>query len=417
MMNSATAQILGTDSNDTIKPGQQSLGVSGIIDPSLTSDDVIDAKLGRDSIDGGEGNDVIIKLFDVNAGGTLLSGGNGNDLFLLTSQRGFSFPFSAGDTVDGGLGVDTVRTPFFDLAFLQVDEVERLELAGISFSADQFEDLKSIEIIFDPSTIAPPFSIDVLRISLDGSGEFDLGALDFRSTNGELVPVDVSVDGEGVSLVAGTILDDRLRGGNGNDTLFGESGDDTITNLGGADIVFGGSGADLVTDNGPANDSVFGGSGLDTCYGGGGADRVSGGKGRDWLFGGDEIFGEFEDDNISDADVLVGGSGRDRLFGDVGADMLRGGKGLDRLTGGGGNDVFVVGFNAYAEFDIILDFEVGDRIKVSGADPTTVDVSFVEPGSGLVSGTLLRFFTQTGDVASIFLKRFDLGPIQLDDIL
>ena len=61
-------------------------------------------------------------------------------------------------------------------------------------------------------------------------------------------------------------------------------------------------------------------------------------------------------------DILNGGKGNDVIYGDGGNDTLGGGAGADTLYGGEGNDFFV--YNAGDGDDIIVDYEVGDIIKL-----------------------------------------------------
>ena len=111
--------------------------------------------------------------------------------------------------------------------------------------------------------------------------------------------------------------DDRVVGGDGNDTLSGFGGDDDIR---------GGSGDDLVS----------GGGGNDALMGGGGDDTASGGLGHDWL-----VLGGGTDTGFGGPgqDTLLGGGGDDALHGEVGHDTVYGESGNDRLFGGDGNDV------------------------------------------------------------------------------
>lgn len=71
-------------------------------------------------------------------------------------------------------------------------------------------------------------------------------------------------------------------------------------------------------------------------------------------------------------DVVDSGLGNDTLPNGAGNDTLVGGGGTDQLTGGAGADSFV--FNAITETastsarDVILHFEAGDKINLSGID-------------------------------------------------
>ena len=123
-------------------------------------------------------------------------------------------------------------------------------------------------------------------------------------------------------IIAGSIGDDYLIGGNAGNTFYG------------------GAGAD----------GLYGGTAADTFYGGAGNDYLVGGEGNDKLFGGVA------------SDAIDGGAGRDRI---------QGGTGKDRITGGSEKDVFVFLTATDAGIgvsrDNISDFQAGiDKIDLHG---------------------------------------------------
>ena len=95
---------------------------------------------------------------------------------------------------------------------------------------------------------------------------------------------------------------------------------------------------------------ILGGSKNDTIIAGTKASTLSGGSGND------SIQGSVESDSI------VGGNGADVLYGLEGDDTLYGGAGKDTIYGGAGNDVFI--YNSGNGNDVIMDYEVGDTIKL-----------------------------------------------------
>ena len=105
------------------------------------------------------------------------------------------------------------------------------------------------------------------------------------------------------------------------------------------------------------NDRVFGGEGDDTVEGGGGSD---------------DLYGEEGDDSARPAgsghDRLFGGEGDDTLDRrQPGDDLLIGAEGDDVLKGGAGADVFA--FGAGCGLDTVTDFTHGeDRIDLSGLE-------------------------------------------------
>ncbi|NBC96785.1 MAG: type I secretion C-terminal target domain-containing protein [Deinococcus-Thermus bacterium] len=240
--------------------------------------------------------------------------------------------------------------------------------------------------------------VEYERGSIDSNTDDDVGR--FRVEKGDLVVVDVNLDGLGdarltvrdsadtiLASVTGTgdgpelvtvarsnsvfigIEEDGNNatgdfdvilhrnptdiGGSGSETLAGTRGDDYVVALDGTDTLDLGSGDD-VGAGGDGNDDLTGGGGDDQLYGELGNDVMVGNNGDDVLVGGrgdDDLGGGAGDDILDggrDDDVLTGGAGRDILRGGDGADDLTGqgasdeifgGNGNDTLSGSGGNDV------------------------------------------------------------------------------
>ena len=130
-----------------------------------------------------------------------------------------------------------------------------------------------------------------------------------NNNNSSMIKPDVHVT------IDGTIGDDRIKGGNGNDKIDGVEGND---------ILYGGEG----------DDEIDGGEGDDEIHGEDGDDQLQGGEGDDKIYGGggdDEIDGEDDDD------YLRGGAGNDEIDGGKGNDTLYGGPGNNELDGGEGD--------------------------------------------------------------------------------
>ncbi len=192
------------------------------------------------------------------------------------------------------------------------------------------------------------------------------GTIQYRQVN--------SVDPTGIngqSVYNGTPNQDRIWGGNDNDTFWGGAGPDIIEGNGGDDVALGGDGNDVITDlsgadvlkGGPQNDALDGGLGDDIFMGGDGQDFINGGANDNEAFAG------------PGNDYVIAGQGADAVFGDGGDDWIEGGSGQDLLIGdhgapffddpaqaAPGNDVFVgqVGENDY-------DAEGGDDIMSQNA--------------------------------------------------
>ena len=138
----------------------------------------------------------------------------------------------------------------------------------------------------------------------------------------------------------GTVEDDQIRSGDGNDTVHGREGDDWINAIyresDGDDRYYVYSGT-LIAYGGPGNDLIGGKEGNDRLYGGDGNDKILAWAGDDLVDGGDG------DDDLSGAD------GNDTVYGKKGNDRLRSGNGEDTVYGGAGNDWIDAFYNASGE--------------------------------------------------------------------
>jgi len=106
-------------------------------------------------------------------------------------------------------------------------------------------------------------------------------------------------------------------GGAGNDKIAGGDGNETLNGNAGKDQIDGGLGNDKLNGNG-GNDKLFGGAGGDRLYGGAGNDYLDGGSSGDKLYGQagmDTMLGQSGDDNLQAYDTEV-----DQVFGGTGAD-------------------------------------------------------------------------------------------------
>ena len=220
--------------------------------------------------------------------------------------------------------------------------------------------------------------------------------------------------GSGDDIVFGGAGNDHVSGGGGHDRLFGNDGDDTIFGDGGNDRLEGGNGRDLlsggdgddVVRGGASNDTIDGDAGDDDLHGNGGDDVLLDGEGRDQVRGGDG------DDRVvaavdGDDDFYDGGEGCDTLdyanateglvidlldgtvsgveigndaiagfehvFGGQGDDHFRIGDAAVMIVGGGGANTFEFAAPGGSPQDHpvlheILDFKVGDRIRMSKYD-------------------------------------------------
>jgi serralysin len=127
----------------------------------------------------------------------------------------------------------------------------------------------------------------------------------------------------------------------------------------------------------------------------------------------ENIIGTDQGDSLTGndaANTLWGGGGNDTLIGAGGDDRLIGGAGIDTLNGEAGADTFVL-TPAFANRDLIQNFEAGDRLEISaslfggGLAAGALDESqFVSNGTGLAA-----------DADDRFIFNFATGQLYYDD--
>ena len=204
--------------------------------------------------------------------------------------------------------------------------------------------------------------------------------------------------GDDAVIRRGTVSDDFLSGGTGDDLIKGNWGTDYLVSLAGDDDLRGGQGADEI-DAGIGDDLLKGGSGADTLIGRDGNDTITGNAGRDRIIAGD---GD---------DLIDGGNGRDIILGGAGNDRIDGGADNDRIWGGAGADHFV--FSDNFGFDRIHDFRPGQDY---------IDVSAL--GSVSEFADLLPLLSHTGRnivltmaEGTLVLNRLSLSDIGAEDFI
>jgi Ca2+-binding RTX toxin-like protein len=199
---------------------QVHLGSAGGDDLAAASDAggvYFNAGAGNDTVNGGNGNDWIIG----GTGADSLSGGAGNDVFVINGTA----QFAAGEVINGGDGVDTVR-------YVSSINDETLQLSS------SVTGIEAVQVKYGGTGTASGFKLNV---------------------NASAISNALKMTGhEGANLLVGGAGDDTIDGGAGNDILTGSQGND---------MLLGGAGADQLS----------GGEGKDTLMGGAGADTLTGG--------------------------------------------------------------------------------------------------------------------------------------------
>jgi Ca2+-binding RTX toxin-like protein len=176
-------------------------------------------------------------------------------------------------------------------------------------------------------------------------------------------------------ILSGDDGDDQVSGGGGGINIIdGGAGDDVLKGSDESrDGILGGDGRDYIFGYG-ANDVLFGGAGDDIIDGGAGDDLIQGGAGSDVLIGGPDHDVIAGDDTVAGDDNAV-----DYLYGDFGTNLNEAGSGRDRLDGQGGNDLLFGEGEDDAITDVLGASNLIDYGAGEGADPTLIVLPALTP--------------------------------------
>lgn len=177
------------------------------------------------------------------------------------------------DTMDGGLGDDT-------LVWVFGDGRDGL-ISGGAGGNDQIWVFTAAPNPFDglPQTFGPAEGVEVISGT---SGPFEIRGAD-QVGPGEAW--DFSNILSNATTINGAGGNDSIRGTPGNETIQGGSGNDSLESGSNAPAAF--TGNDQL-DGGTGNDSLYGYDGNDQLLGGAGEDYLDGGRGNDNMAGGSE---------------------------------------------------------------------------------------------------------------------------------
>ena len=334
--------------------------------------DWIEDVVGRNTLEGGAGDDTLIgsgQSTGIAAAGSLLIGGLGNDYL-----DGGASTASGGDTLVGGLGDDTYRITSVG------DVVDENFLGEIAEGQDGGHDTLIVDI----------FSIRMNTGTLVDIEDAELGT--GRHVTGNAL----------ANLLSGNALANRLVGLNGNDTLSGKDGNDTLTGGNGNDRLNGGAGNDLMT-GGKGNDTYIVDSTGDIVV-----ELASAGQDTIRASVSLQLAANVETLELTGA-AGIDGTGNalaNTIIGNAAGNVLDGRLGSDTLTGGLGADTFrfTTAFGA-TNVDEITDFVAGtDRIEIAAAligafgPGALASANFHASASGLALTTQHRvlFETATG---------------------
>jgi hypothetical protein len=402
---------------------------------------------GNDSLIGGNGDDTFV-------------GGDGDDMIVTGNASA-----NSGDGIIGGLGDDTIdfgsSTGFYTLKYRDLTNAIRVNLGlgsdqidkGVSGS-DTILNLTAATgseglAIFDTdgNDYFVGASSGFVRYRLLGGDDTVVGGagtdrIDYldalagvtvtlNDTGGGTATSATTVDAgigndvfvSGIEQVRGSIYDDTITTGSGNETIRARGGDDIIDGGGGTDWArYSSAPGNVIASLGSNNQTTAayiqdGYGGFDTLLhienlrSGGGDDKLYGDAGNNWLLSGsghDSLFGGAGNDTLS------AGAGNDLLSGGSGNDSLDGSTGNDLLEGGGGADIF----RYESETDSGVGLGLRDQIngfEAGGDGSATVD-TFDLTGLGAMSNFTFAgndaAFTGSGDASA----RYDPGNhlLQID---
>ncbi len=292
------------------------LHIGGVILAGLGGNDVFYGSNYADSIDGGDGNDILQAFYSVD-GMDALVGGAGDDVY---------YTFEQGDVV-----IENANNGF--------DTIYAQENTTLSNNIEQL-------ILYAAAT--------------SGTGNNDnnnvFGNNSFNS---------LTLDGGGG--------DDWLIGSNQSDTLQGGTGNDILQALDGANRLVGGSGDDQYYSTSSSDTIVeTTGEGFDTLYVNYNVAALADHVDQLLIFGGatsgvgNGLNNVLYGNNNSVGTLLDGATGADVVYGSNFADTIVGGLGNDILFGLGGADRFSYAAGNMGA-DTIIDFARGtDQIDLAG---------------------------------------------------
>jgi Ca2+-binding RTX toxin-like protein len=341
---------------------------NGVTFSGLGGADVFYGSNYADSLDGGDGNDIILAYLAVNGADTL-SGGLGDDVYYL---------FQSGDMIieNTSEGFDTLYTQ-----------------ANVTLAANVEQ-----AVVYGAATTVTGNSGDNNLFGLNSNNSLVL--------NG----------GDGNDWVMGSNQDDTLTGGNGNDILQSLGGTNRMEGGAGDDVYYSTNRFDTIIEN--ANE------GRDTLYANynvinlagdveqlvsyGGATEGSGNSLANTLYGNNNTVGMF----------MAGYGGADLIFGSNFADTIIGGSGSDTLVGLGGNDLFKYVSNGNMGDDLIIDFTTGaDLIDLAGRGYVAADMATAITLTSQAGGTLITFAGGSMIGTTIMLAGVATGNVTAADFI
>jgi len=250
-------------------------------------------------------------------------------------------PLTAGqDSIDGGEGDDIILGDFGEIE--QQPGIQRITETGavtaVRTTNDQDGDDDTIDGGSGSDVILGGGGSDVIDAGAGNNVVLgDTGAASF--TGGQLTSVVADSTGTGNDQITSGSGSDVILGGGGSDVIDAGAGNNVVLGDTGAASFTGGQPTSVVADStGTGNDQITSGSGSDVILGGGGSDSISAGAGNNVVLG-DTGELTFSGTGLSSIVADSGTGGNDQIISGTGADILIGGAGSDTMNAGGGNNL------------------------------------------------------------------------------
>ena len=233
-------------------------GTSAPVNPALTNGDTTPTNGGTGTGGTGTGGGSHSDAPPATSGH--ITGTSGDDHLVASAQN---------DTVDGGDGNDVIT-----------GSSSSIDAHGHLIEADVYMGGAGADTVAggDGNDHIYGNALTTVAGAIDGGDSLSGGGgIDYIQGNAGNDTID---GGAGADRLYGGAGDDSILGGDGNDYVQGNKGNDIVSGGNGSDVLHGGGDDDMLRGD-AGNDQLFGDAGNDTLIGGAGIDQLTGGAGSD----------------------------------------------------------------------------------------------------------------------------------------